>query len=142
MQWEGPFTIGDLLEECLASGRNWPPERPGVYVVTQRHWAGEPNWESVILYVGGITGRSNRFITRIGDLIADMHGFFGKDTGHHSGGRKLYRWCVENQVHPSSLYIAWKTDFPCPRCAEYEVWKELKPQLNAIAPPKCRIHSD
>ncbi len=140
MPWSGPFTIGALLERCLESDRPWPPESPGVYVVTRRYWEGEPDREAEILYVGGITGKSNRFVTRIGDLIADMYGFFGEDTGHHSGGQKLHRWCVTKQVHPSSLFVAWKTDFPCARCAEYEVWEQLKPQLNAISPPRCKVH--
>jgi hypothetical protein len=40
--------------------------------------------------VGGNTGGAARFCTRIGDLVADMHGFFGNETGHHSGG--ITRW--------------------------------------------------
>ena len=140
MPWTGPFTIGALLEKCLESDRPWPPENPGVYVVTCKSWEGEPDEKAVILYVGSITGKSNRFVTRIGDLIADLYGFFGKDTGHHSGGRSLHEWCVTKRVHPSTLFVAWKTDFPCARCAEYEVWEQLDPSENQIKPPRCKLH--
>jgi hypothetical protein len=61
-----------------------------VYIVSRRQWSKTPTDAAEPLYVGGNTGGAARFCTRIGDLVADMHGFFGNETGHHSGGITLW----------------------------------------------------
>ena len=79
-----------LLGDVVAKKLPRPPEKGSAYVVTQREWSGHPTKESTPLYVGGNSGKSDRFRTRVGDLIADTFGFFGGDTGHHSGGQHLH----------------------------------------------------
>jgi len=117
-----------------------PDEDAGIYVVTQRQWFDEPTQDAVVLYVGGNTGRSKRFRTRIGDLIADMLGFFGDETGHHSGGQSLWDWCHRQQVKPLDLYIGWDTEVGCKRCAEKKAYEDLRPLLNKKRPSRCPEH--
>src|SRR5580700_4006719 len=95
-KWVGPFQIKTYLENAIEDGvwtRRWPCERGGVYLVSECQWEGSPTTDAHVLYVGSNTGESSRFVTRVGDLIADMHGFYGTKTGHHSGGQTLWRWC-------------------------------------------------
>jgi hypothetical protein len=82
-RWVGPFRLRELLENCITPGYPWPPERGGVYVVSERHWAGAPTRDARILSAGGNTSQSALFLTRVGSLIADMLGFWY----HHSGGQ-------------------------------------------------------
>lgn len=103
------------------------------------------------MYVGGNTGNSERFATRVGDLMADMFGFYGGDTGHHSGGQHIYEYCEKNKIHPLDLYLGWKkylispksnSSVPsnCPRCQEVLLHDELDPKPNRNKPPKCKWH--
>lgn len=140
MPWVGPFTIGKLLDNCLDPRQPWPQEESGVYVVTTKAWKDEPDLESGVLYVGGLTGKSNRFVTRIGDLIADIHGFFGKAAGHHSGGQHLHAWCQEHRRHPGDLFIGWLAPVRCGRCAEVDAFDRFNPLLNRHRPPRCPTH--
>lgn len=105
------------------------------------------------LYVGGCTGRSKRFCTRVGDLIADMFGFFDGGTGHHSGGQTLYSWCTKNEVNPGDLFLSWARGGPgwCARCAERKMFDDLPRapprDFDAIGlrnkkrPPRCSLHT-
>jgi hypothetical protein len=68
--WTGPFKISDLLDR-----EERPPEDLGVYLVSRMPWKGEPEPECIPLYVGGTTGKTPRFPSRVGELIADMTGF-------------------------------------------------------------------
>ena len=135
-RWIGPFQFRDMLERAVNSDAIFPPDRGSAYLVSLRRWRQYPKFSSVPLYVGGITGQSDRFRTRIGDLIADMFGYFG----HHTGGRSLHDWCKESQVHPLDLYIGWVDIGPCHRCLEEELWREMRPILNRRTPPACRLH--
>ena len=150
MPWSTPIRISELLEDCLSleAGAQWPPEDKGVYVVSHEPWPdGYPASGTRPLYVGGTTGKSKRFRTRIGDLMADLHGFYGDETGHHSGGIKLHAYCREYGVKPGDLYLGWYTeaDF-CDRCVERSLFEDLKAQveaqglvlLNKNAPPACK----
>ena len=141
MSWHGPYQIRDLLEMAIDDDRDSPEEDAGIYVITRKAWRGEPARDADVLYVGGNTGKSKRFRTRIGDLIADMCGFFGKETGHHSGGQSLWRWCCHERVKPLDLYIGWNTKIHCKRCAEIEVYKNLRPRLNQKRPSRCAEHA-
>ena len=140
MSWHGPYQIRELLDKAIDDNRDFPSEDAGIYVVTQKSWQTAPGPESVVLYVGGNTGRSKRFRTRIGDLVADMHGFFGEETGHHSGGQSIWKWCCRNSVRPSELYLAWQTEIECKRCAEIEAYDNLHPELNKNRPSRCPEH--
>jgi hypothetical protein len=66
----------ELIANCLEPDV-WPPEDKGVYVVTVRGWSGAPTRAAEVPYVGP-TGQSRRFRTRIGDLVADMFGFWAR----------------------------------------------------------------
>lgn len=149
--WTGPFQIKSLLANCLNDKHPWPPAGNAVYLISRKPWKGTPNRSCGPLYVGGNTGKSERFRTRIGDLLADMHKFFSDETGHHSGGQTLHNWCKGNNVHPSDLFIAWAVRKPwCGRCAEIELfqffidrWEERHKVglLNKKRPPWCKRHN-
>lgn len=150
LQWNGPFRIRDLLEKCLDDAQPWPPAGQAVYLVSRFHWSGAPSKAALPLYFGANTGASERFCTRIGDLMADLFGFWDGGTGHHSGGQSLYGWCKENRVHPGDLCLAWATSRSwCARCAEVHLaglvapdWTRRKEQglLNERRPPACTVH--
>ena len=140
MKWIGPYTIDELLDSAQVTSAPHPPETDGVYFVSRDRWTGWPSSDCIPLYVGSNTGKSKRFRTRIGDLIADMFGFFGAETGHHSGGRTLHEYCKENGLNPKRLYLAWVKECGCMRCAENELFDQLQPRLNKNKPPRCMEH--
>ena len=140
MSWTGPFVIRQLIEECTMASRTRPPEANGVYVVSQRPWTLLPDEACGPLYVGSNTGQSARFRTRIGDLLADLFGFFGEETGHHSGGQHLFHYCCEKQIQPLDLYIGWVTT-DCARCDENRLFDSLHPRLNRSRPSRCGVHT-
>ena len=152
LKWTGPFQIGMLLSSCLDDHRHWPPADRGVYVITVDVWSVEPNQDCRPLYVGGNSGKEGRFCTRIGDLVADMFGFFGDTTGHSSGGKTLHGWCRANNTNPSELYLGWAYRVPwCSRCAEIDAvrlvvlnWSRRREVglLNKIRPPRCTEHDE
>jgi hypothetical protein len=140
--WVGPVKIGRLLDNCVDPKVHMPPDGGSAYVVTKHAWQSEPTPESLPLYVGGITGKSDRFKTRIGDLIIDALGFYHESgsPGHSSGGQSINKWCGENSIHPFDLHIAWVEPNVCYRCLEgrlYKLWKDPGTLLNKKAPPKC-----
>ncbi len=138
-RWIGPFRIRDLLERCLDENQAWPPEQGGVYLVSREKWTGAPRAGGSYLYLGGISGSSPRFCTRVGDLLADTFGFFGGGTGHSSGGQRLNDWCVKQQLNPLDLHLGWfvPADGDCNRCLERRWHGTLKPVLNRYHPPRC-----
>jgi hypothetical protein len=143
MKWVGPFSIGELLRNCLDyDNQPWPPDKKGVYVISEKSWEFKPNKACAPLYVGGNTGKSARFRMRIGDLISDLYGFYrDDDIGHHSGGISLHEYCMKRGLHPDRLYIGWANEFKCYRCAEIQVYRELKPKLNKSVPAACKFHA-
>jgi hypothetical protein len=153
MKWIGPYTIDDLLDLCLTKPDRRPAEANGVYLISERKWEGQPTRDCIPLYVGGNTSTSTRLRIRVGDLIADMFGFFRtrKDhtatkmghrakRGHHSGGQTLYEHCRGNALNPKKLYVAWVEECGCARCAENQLYGELTPLLNKNRPPQCNEH--
>ena len=149
--WTGPFKIQTLLNRCLDDDQPWPPSDHGVYAVTLKTWRNKPGDHCDPLYVGSTTGKEGRFCTRIGDLIADMFGFFGEMAGHSSGGKSLHRWCLDHNINPGQLYIGWAGRDPwCSRCAEIDAvkaiigsWERRKEigLLNKNRPPRCLDHN-
>lgn len=90
MRWVGPVTIDTLLENGVKGLQPWPPGADGVYLVSKKGWVRRPDRVCNPLYVGSNTGKSMRFRTRIGDLVADIFGFFVEgETGHHSGALRF-----------------------------------------------------
>lgn len=140
-KWVGPFRISELLENCLSDDFPKPPETNSVYLISKNSWERSPSLESIPLYVGSTTGKSARFRTRIGDLVADMFGFFQLQTAHSSGGISLYYYCKEASLNPGQLYIAWLEKCGCARCAEHYFWEFLEPELNDKRPPECKRHT-
>jgi hypothetical protein len=141
MKWIGPYTIDELLDSFLMPSHPRPPEVNGVYLISQSTWNGQPTNDCTPLYVGSNTGVSRRFRTRIGDLIADAFGFFGNETGHHSGGQTLHAYCRKNQLNPKKLYIGWAEECKCVRCAENKLYDQFKPSLlNKNRPSQCKKH--
>jgi hypothetical protein len=140
VEWHGPYPIGELLDNCLQQGVDLPPDSQGVYVVSKRSWDGTPTLACDPLYVGSTTGNSARFRTRVGDLIADMFGFFTTETAHHSGGQSLHKFCKESGIHPNQLYISWLSDCACVRCEEVRLYQQLRPKLNRKCPTQCNLH--
>jgi hypothetical protein len=141
-KWAGPFRLRDLLDQVHEGSVPRAPEKGSAYLVSGTNWKGVPTEQCDPLYVGGITGGSPRFRTRIGDLVADMFGFFGtgKSNGHHSGGKSLYKWCIQNQINPMDLYLGWVEQTKCHRCLEVALVCEMKPLLNRNTPPRCTLH--
>lgn len=146
-KWFGSFRIDDFLAKCLDENHERPPESSAVYLISRHPWSGNFTLACHPLYVGGNTGGSQRFRTRIGDVIADMHGLFGGGTGHSSGGQSLYRWCCEKRITPGALHLSWATwagSQPwCDRCAEIELYEACSGHglLNKQKPDQCNEHS-
>ena len=140
MRWIGPYRIDQLLDDMLSDKFPKPPESESVYLVSLKPWETKPTSECDSLYVGGNTGRSPRFRTRIGDLVADVFGFFSNATGHHSGGQSINAFCRENKLNPKGLFIGWLEGCECARCAENELFERLDPKLNKNRPARCRSH--
>jgi hypothetical protein len=140
MKWVGPYMIRDLLENSIDYKHPWPPENNGIYIVSKYKWNKRPTADCYPLYVGGTTGKSNRFSTRVGDLIADLFGFFGEETGHHSGGQTLHQYCKDKNIKPLDLYLGWAEKCSCNRCAEIHVVQDLNPQKNGAKPSRCKAH--
>ena len=140
MKWIGSLSIEQILSKSIDPSFAKTPESGSVYLVSAKSWQGVPDANSCPLYVGGNTGNSNRFRTRVGDLLADMFGFFGNETGHHSGGQSLHQYCLEHQLNPLTLHIGWIDECECHRCAEVKLFKILNPLLNKNRPSRCSIH--
>jgi hypothetical protein len=140
--WVGPFRLRDLLERCMVVDQAWPPEKNGVYVVSERAWRVVPMKEAGILYTGGNTSASPRFLVRVGELITDLLGFFTDTHGRHSGGASLWFHCRDNNLHPLDLYLGWAEGVPCPRCSECEVYRTLEPLLCRRKPAACKVHRE
>jgi len=140
MRWIGPYTINKLLLQVFNSSGPVPPESGGVYIVSIESWNGQPSAICKSLYVGSNTGESKRFRTRVGDLIADIFGFYGSKTGHHSGGQKLRTHFLELGINPMNIYIGWLVEVECTRCVENYLYDVLSPSQNRIRPAKCKKH--
>jgi hypothetical protein len=139
MKWTGPYTIKDLLDGMAKGTLASPPIKDAAYLVSERRWQKTPSRVCRPLYVGGSTGLAPRFRTRIGDLIADMFGFFCDQTGHHSGGQSLHSHCREHALDPKNLWIGW-VQGNCGRCLEVALHDKLEPELNKKKPPACTRH--
>jgi hypothetical protein len=140
-KWEGPLTIGDLLDQVVAKYPVMPPPARSVYLVSKKAWKGKPDSSCEPLYVGGNTSESERFRTRVGDLIADMFGFYSNETGHHSGGITLNEYCAKARINPKDLYIGWLKKCDCGRYAECTIFEELRPKFWKKKPARCKQHS-
>jgi hypothetical protein len=110
MSWSKPIKIRSLIEKSIKNLSNEiPPEKEGIYIITENEFYGNPDYSCNPRYVG----RSSFLIRRIGSLIADILGFYIKSLyhvkkGHHSGGQTIHSKCIEINKNPLDLYISWK----------------------------------
>jgi hypothetical protein len=144
------LTIDELLNQVTAVSPVMPPVADSAYLVSRKPWNTVPDRSCEALYVGGNTGIPDRFRTRVGDLIADMFGFYSgsasvdagnSTTGHHSGGQSLNKHCKAEKLNPKALYIGWLERCECKRCAEITLYEQLRPKLNKKRPSECTRHS-
>jgi len=140
MRWSGPFRVEDLLRARQNGGPLPPVTRRGIYLVSMREWRLEPGPDSRPLYLGGLTGKSRRFRTRVGDLLIDLLGFYDRDTGHSSGGQSLDAFCARTGTERHNLWVGWATGLKCGRCAEVDLYLRLRPSENKNRPPRCDTH--
>jgi hypothetical protein len=138
--WIGSTTIDELLDQVVTAMPVIPPAADSVYLISGKPWKNSPDHSCDPLYVGGNTGKSERFRTRVGDLIADMFGFYNADRGHSSGGQSLHAYCKKENINPKELHIGWLHHSDCRRCAEVEWFERLQPKLNKKRPSKCKTH--
>jgi hypothetical protein len=140
MKWIGPYTIDELLDGMLNKTIPKPPDSQSVYLISLKSWTTTPTSACAPLYVGSNTGKSKRFRTRVGDLVADAFGFFTEETGHHSGGQSINDFCKQNGLNPKTLFIGWLFQCKCVRCEERALFKSLTPSLNKNWPAACSVH--
>ena len=139
LTWEGPYQIKKILED-----ESYLPEGNlgGVYVVTQWRWRDTPKKDnSNILYVGKSEGS---LLKRVGDFIADLHGFSDENQGHHTGGQSVREWWKRQRPQPpiDDIYFGWVLDPDCSSCAENRLYDELSPSENKKRPSRCKEHSE
>src|SRR5438874_851506 len=89
--WVGPFTVEQLLRGCIDDAFPKPPLSHSVYVVSLDSWKNIPSRDSRPLYLGSNTGTSERFRTRVGDLMADLFGFLGGEAAFPQQPRSFPR---------------------------------------------------
>lgn len=84
MPWTRPLLLREYLDRPGgAQGRpaDLPPETPGVYVLSEISWTGEPNKAFRPWYVGASGNRTPQARSglrgRIGNLISSLCGFYG-----------------------------------------------------------------
>ena len=111
VEWAGPYKLETLLRRSSETDFELPPADPSVNIITKSGWTATPSTESTPLYVGRITGQSERFRTRVGQLVAHMCGLFVD--GKHSGGESLHAYCRQKELDPLGLYIAWARRCVC-----------------------------
>ena len=142
MPWTGPILLRDYLDRPggAQGGRpdELPPETPGVYVLSERFWTGEPDKTSRPWYVGASGNRNPQGRSglrgRIGNLISSLCGFYGDIAGLHCGGITVSeQYCLGNPPRsPLSLWIAWR---PMPNATPREVAKEERRLIEMLDPP-------
>ena len=138
MPWTGPFQLRGYLDQ-RGGATPLPPEDPGVYVVTEKLWSGDPS-SAAVLYVGASGVRTPQSKAglrgRIGNLLSSLCGFHGEFAGLHSGGICISKGhCLARPGHsPLELFIAWRAMHRAPpqQVAEAERhWiRQLSPRFN------------
>src|SRR5262249_21196087 len=133
------FALGQWVGSFLdMTGGDWPPERPGVYVVSLEKWQRCPSEQEKILYVGC----SQNLLERIGDLVQVLLGFYNspegpKEVGRHTGWKIREYSCNKphiRQYKVANLFLGWAaTSVPCHSCVETDLVSILKPDKECQA---------
>src|SRR4051794_1218230 len=113
VEWIGPYTIGELLAKSLSNDIYYPLTK-SVYLISVRQWGKVPTKESFPLYVGSNPKNEDYFKARLGLLIGGIFGFY-EEHSFHSGARKIFNYCRENNIQPLNLYIGWLRRADCSR---------------------------
>ena len=115
MSWEGPHKIGDYLGSVAHSPWKRPPERAGVYVVSEKPWRDVPTEADKILYVG----QAAYLRYQIQAAAFDLLGFTGdnpspEEAYQHKGGNSVWtHYCLPHQIEPAKLYLGWCSECLC-----------------------------
>jgi hypothetical protein len=107
MSWAGPNKIGDFLNSVAHSPWKRPPEKAGVYVVSDKPWEEVPATADGVLYVGQAT----YLRYQIGRLLCDLLGFTGdnpsgEEAYQHKGGPLYGRTTVCHAKSSLPTYIS------------------------------------
>ncbi len=140
--WRGPCRLQRLFERCLDDDLERPAAAAAAYLVSAHSWTGDaPTPACHPLHLGAATGAPGRLRTGVGDLVADLLGFFDERTAPPSGGQALHAWCRRTGTEPGRLFLSWLVDpTGCGRCRERTWYERLRPLLNGRIPPACPDH--
>lgn len=136
MSWGGPHKIGDYLSNVAHSPWKRPPERAGVYVISEKPWRDVPTEADQILYVG----QAAYLRYQIGRLLCDLLGFTGdnpssEEAYQHKGGHSLWsHYCLPHKIEPARLYLGWSSECLCIACAESKLL-----ELMITGPHRVRV---
>ena len=103
-RWVGPFRLREYLERSIDPKQEWPPEAPGVYVVSVDAWDREPSASSHVLYVGANPASPARFRHRVGELVIAMLGL-GEEL-LHTGGQRIWSGAAKIvSTHSTCIWV-------------------------------------
>jgi hypothetical protein len=142
-QWIGPFRIQEYVRHVVRDRKLRPPDAPGLYVLTERSWAGPPAREANVLYVG----QAKYMRYRIGQFLSELVGFTSDDPAReeayqHRGGHQLWhRFCLGRKKEPGDLYLAWCVEPECLDCAQAKLLELLPMQLRSSQSRTCHCHN-
>ena len=134
MNWQGPYKISEYLNSVAQSPWKRPPERTGIYVVSEEPWDDLPTEASRILYAG----QAAYLRYQIGRLTCDLLGFTGDDPSaeeayEHKGGHLLWtQYCLPHRIEPSRLFLAWCSECICTACAETKLLEMMVTGPNRV----------
>ena len=137
MNWEGPNKIGDYLASVARNPWKRPPEKAGVYVLSEKAWRDLPKKADGVIYVG----QAAYLRYQIGRLLVDLLGFTGdsEEAYQHKGGHTLWsHYCLPRQIEPADLYLGWCSDCLCLACAETKLLEMMT--IGARRVNICAMH--
>jgi hypothetical protein len=121
-----------------------PPERPGVYVISEQSWTNAPGLEARVRYVG----KASNLRYSLGQAVAVLLGFgpSGALRYFHGRSRRLFGDDPPNGYGSSiakskQLYIGWHplTGGECIDCEEAKLFQKFHPTgiLSFAKIPRC-----
>jgi len=128
MSWAGPNKIDDFLNSVARNPWKRPPEKAGVYVISEKPWEEVPATADGVLYVG----QAAYLRYQIGRLLCDLLGFTGdnpsaEEAYQHKGGHSLWsHYCLPRQIEPANLYMGWCSECLCIACAETKLLEMMR----------------
>jgi len=156
MAWSAPLTVHQLLQRVIDHRLTWPdsaiwPIQPrGVYLVSEHPWAFYPNpnlmstpRDPLVRYVGKSDAKTPQFAARFGQLVIGLAGYGDRTWIGHQGAYNLLEYVSwENPIiNPLNFYVAWRTDYVCPSCAEIGLYGWFRCSLKQKRPRRCASHN-